>query len=1040
MALSRGGWVEMLKFIYLLVFLQSLPVLALPIGFGINQDDVVYHETTNPNFNVYHDARTPREGRMVLESLEKARPVLEKWFAATHPSPLTVIVSAETANASFANFVTDAIELQTLGQGYRDLYWHEYVHMMTYQQLRNFLGPAGTIVHLPWMPAWFLEGLAEALADSTGSSIRSGIERYHALHNAWPTYDKLHSLYTDQNFFERGYASAGAFVSWLLRKGYAKSQNFLPEFLERFYKYTLPYYYPLSFNPFSEFMPFDDALRDFFAKDGRQLYDEYKLEAGVYWLSQRQTSLLPAGNMNKEDEAKWVDSISIVRSSESYLLKRLENDDLIERRLRFDSKTGFYLGSDSTGNVFTKDLSPILSMVDKEFPVAIEVYPKLSNGLARNRLVLLKKDDAVFVKDSVLFEREGQIISVGQSEDKIYWSEERYEVSRICYIEKSRIRAGRLPVSVKDVNCPISVNLPQSLKIIGHEDEGRNPSLAPSRVWYSVVTQTIQGDHFELWQWLPTKNQATRLQYSGQAKPKALVKSLDSYWFLLSDRSNDVLEEVKVDGSCVSRLPLDDYVLAMSGFKEEASLLLTLFAGEHNTARKVKIADLERKPCQENSGHISPILQAMRQQGTLAEIVQLSSLWSDKKELAEGEAIDQDPIFIARTTALLKEAASNPSPNSKTDAKTNEAKLAPLGENLVEPTAVDEEAKWRGHPVLGIPWIGADDPRGYQLGIVSIPLMDRLQNETLTLSFLVGLESRYPNSELSLVSTRFRPTLSLSVYRRLLWDGQYQASADINDIQSSYTDEKGLRFGADISYFFQKLTLSLSGGFMLGYRDYYIGPTIEGRFIQPFAGVSFTGNLYKWAWLVAFNGNINPKGLNKNFDYNELGAQTQVARKLPFLSSSFSLSLSGSRTRGPLEKTPGLKQIYLPLKTFIPGSGGGYNQNSYALLGHGSLLSARIGDTKARSELEWHFPIIKDWDKISWIFYFNELRFSSFVNYGGTWYQWQDAKKHFLLAHGYSIDVLFENKGVHLNTGLGLGQVVPGSWLVFLKAGFDMFL
>ncbi len=1023
----------MLKFLYFLVTLQSLPVLALPLGFGIPQDDISYHETTNPNFNVYHDARTPREGRMILESLEKARPVLEKWFAATHPSPLTVVVSAETANASFANFITDAIELQTLGQGHRDLFWHEYVHMMTYQQLRNFLGPAGTIVHLPWMPAWFLEGLAEALADSTGSSIRSGIERYHALNNDWPTYEKLHSLYTDQNFFERGYASSGSFVSWLLRKGYTKSQNFLPEFLALFYKYTLPYYYPLSFNPFSEFMPFDDALRDYFAKDGRQLYDEYKLEATIYWISQRQTSLAPVGEVNSAVENKKINAIPATRGLETYLLKRMNNDELAEKRLRFEPGTGLFLGSDETGTVFAKGLNPILSLVDSEYPLAIDVVPKLHNGLARNRLVLLKKEASTFVKDHVLFEREGQIISVGQSFDKIYWSEEKYEVSRLCYIEKNRIKAGQFPISVKEINCPVSVNLPQSLKIIGHEDESLNATSVANKVWYSVVTQTIQGDHFELWEWLPGKNRATRLKYSGQAKPRALVKSLDTYWFLLSDRNNDVLEELKVDGSCVSRIPLDDYVLAMNGVKDEASLVVTFFAGEHYAVRKVKLAELNKKPCQENSGHISPLLQAMRQQGSLGEIIQQASLWYDaKKGEQEGDAGDQDSIFLAKTSALLKEAAANPN-------ATADTKLAPLGESLVEPLALDEEAKWRPHPVLGVPWIGADDPRGYQLGVVSIPLMDRLQNETLTVSFLVGLESHYPNSEITLMSTRYWPTLSLSAYRRQLWDGQYQASADTHDIKSSYTDEKGVRVSADLSYYFPKITLNLGGGLLLGHRDYYIGPTIVGRFIQPFAGVSLSGTLQKWSWLVAVNGNINPQGLNKNFDYNELGAQTQWSRPLPFLSSVVSLGLSGSRTRGPWAKTPGLKQIYLPLKTFIPGSSGGYNQNSFSLLGGGTLLSARIGDTKARSEMEWHFPLIKNWDKLSWIFYFNELRFSSFVNYGGTWYQWQNPNSHLLLAHGYSVDVLFENKGVRLNTGLGIGQVAPGPWLVFLKAGFDMF-
>ena len=53
--------------------------LALPIGFGRNQGDLSYKEIQTPNFFIYHDARTPHEGQLVLESLESARPKLEEW-------------------------------------------------------------------------------------------------------------------------------------------------------------------------------------------------------------------------------------------------------------------------------------------------------------------------------------------------------------------------------------------------------------------------------------------------------------------------------------------------------------------------------------------------------------------------------------------------------------------------------------------------------------------------------------------------------------------------------------------------------------------------------------------------------------------------------------------------------------------------------------------------------------------------------------------------------------------------------------------------
>ncbi|HYX37879.1 MAG TPA: hypothetical protein VE954_32650, partial [Oligoflexus sp.] len=173
---------------------------ALPIGFGRNQGDLNFKEIQSPNFFIYHDERTPHEGQLVLESLESARPRLEDWLKVQRTSPLKVIVSSTTSNPSFANFITDAVELQTLGRGGRDLVWHEYTHSTMYRHLDNIFGPAGSIIHLPWMPAWWIEGLAEALSVSNGSDQQYGIERYYALNGNWPSYDKLHALYDGSRF------------------------------------------------------------------------------------------------------------------------------------------------------------------------------------------------------------------------------------------------------------------------------------------------------------------------------------------------------------------------------------------------------------------------------------------------------------------------------------------------------------------------------------------------------------------------------------------------------------------------------------------------------------------------------------------------------------------------------------------------------------------------------------------------------------------------------------------------------------------------
>jgi outer membrane protein assembly factor BamA len=138
---------------------------------------------------------------------------------------------------------------------------------------------------------------------------------------------------------------------------------------------------------------------------------------------------------------------------------------------------------------------------------------------------------------------------------------------------------------------------------------------------------------------------------------------------------------------------------------------------------------------------------------------------------------------------------------------------------------------------------------------------------------------------------------------------------------------------------------------------------------------------------------------------------------------------------------PFLKEIYTPLKTFIPGSGGGINQNNYSITPTNGLLSSVAGDSQGRAKLNWTMPIIESIEKHRFIFYFDRLDFSAFYNYGGAWNQSVFPKSSTRLrsAHGYNLDLQFENKGVKLSAGLGVGQLVGRPFEVFAKFSFDNF-
>lgn len=970
---------------------------SLPLGFGFPQGDRVYHQTTNPNFLIYHDSKTPHEARMILDTLESARPVMNQWFLISRKSPMPVISSAMSENASFANFITGAMELQTLGQGQRDLFWHEYVHMMMFLHLENFMGHAGVIFHIPWMPAWFLEGLAEALSVSVSSERQSIVERKQAINNTWPTYNRLHSLYAENSIFETGYGTSGAFVAWLLRKGYAQEKDFLPVFLKLFYRYTLPHYYPVSATPISDFLPMDEVLKDAFGKNGRELYEDYKKEATAHWKAHRKHTFIEEASMKKKENI-FLGYPNLKSDRKAYLFQ--SNESQLEETDVYFEENGEVKERKATGNLYPRDTLGMSTHGD--YTLAVQTTRDFKNGLPHYRIVFLKQDDKTYSFDKVLLEREGRVYRVGESIDKIYWTEEVYEVSQICYVDKSDLQDRTFPLSSDLVHCPISATLPKSISYLGSDFQPGSTKSYTKNIWYAVHEQTIEGDRHEVWEWNFSK--ATQLHVSNDIHALSTAKTTNAQWILFAERTHRSLMKTDKNGECLGMLALDEDVSSISSLDDD--LIFTISLDKMYTLRRINAQKIPMQKCRPVTTHTSPLLVAMNSKVDLGTALEEASLWKKDTKNTDNKGVG------ALGSGASKSVVSE-----------------------------DQPAEWKPRPILALPWIGANDALGYQLGVISVPLMDHMQNETVYASLLYGMQSQYPNTEITVISSRFWPQLSLSAYRRQVWNGTFKLSND--DIVSSYIDEKGTRLAMYLTAYFPWMNVSLMGGLITAKRDPYIGPTTvasKGTLVEPFASLNFMGRVHKLSWLLGFDAFVAPASWNKHYDFNSLGVRMDVKQRLGLLDSTLGFNGEAARTRGDLFKTPFLKQAYFPIKTFVAGTGSKYTKNSYPFIGSGKLLRGELGDTKARAELNWTFPVIKDWDKLTWILYFYELRFSTFVNYGGAWYQSERPKDRMFVSHGHSLDMYFDNKGVQFNLGLGLGQSVPGPGQIYLNAGFDMML
>ena len=121
------------------------------------------------------------------------------------------------------------------------------------------------------------------------------------------------------------------------------------------------------------------------------------------------------------------------------------------------------------------------------------------------------------------------------------------------------------------------------------------------------------------------------------------------------------------------------------------------------------------------------------------------------------------------------------------------------------------DVHWRSRHIVSVPVLGVDVKNGTQIGFISLPLMDDMQNESLNLQFLYSPKT-YPATYLTFASTRFWPTLSLSAYRYQKWDGHWQDPENPKIRTASYADEKGILSFASWPLYWQNKTLTLGLG------------------------------------------------------------------------------------------------------------------------------------------------------------------------------------------------------------------------------------
>lgn len=1072
--------------------LMSLGTTAygLPQNFNTTQGAIPYAEITSPHFRVYFDARAPHEGRIISESLDGIRPLLAKWLQISRRPhhPLRVVSSPVTNHASFANFIYDAIELQTKNQNIRDLIWHEYVHSLTYEFYRNVLGPPGTIFHIMWMPAWFLEGLAEALSISVGSDYQAGVERWQALTNQWPTYARLHSLYLNYTWSTRGYATAGAFVGWILKNLYTAEDTSLSvaDLLRDFRTQTMPWHLLRHL-----FNPLDGTLKSRLHASGKQLYEHYKRGATAYW---QVASPYPLLASSPEPRHHFPFGALATEVQNGHLII----GNAIERvHLTFNPTT--HWGTQAQLLPLPKGAVGRSALRSQDFlSYILTLPPQYHDGLAKKNAIVVGQQRSNL---KVIWQGD-RVTKLFHTRQHLGWVVQGIASTAICTLEKSTVhtfiqqrRAERPRAHCKPLGRPHN-----RIHILGGHPDPNSTSGEILALWFGIESSALTGDSYAIKIWRAGREQIISKPWHPLAKPISAAFSGDDIWLLTSDRSRTYLSRVTLNKRCVETIHFSDYLLGAWGLGVDR-IALRLYEGHKSSFKLIIPSTLPKYPCPTPEPHSSPLLDGMRilthhhtqadpkrdapapspaplarqlkHVPTLEAVMMRTHTWRLKHYKESFYKLNHaatntpaaakqfgalDPIRLKPYVRRYAELSTQVLPH---DVRHRALLTAPTfgpvrpREDPLSTTALAAARPYthRWSSPVFFPWLGYHPIRGDQFGLISVPLIDDLQNHLIRGTVLFGLNSYFPDLNVSYYGTRYRFPISVNIFRNLLYNGWLYDPSQQQYI-THYLNEFGAQFQLHYSgRRHQRLTVQYILGWKTSHLEADHTPHITSTGIkhEPYISAGLRLALPQKFALSLRGAVMAPLGLyNSHFDYYKLRLRLGLSHKVYAFKRTTTLEVASSygHTRGDPDGAFHLKELYTPILTIITGSAStetALNRIRRPLLGNNRFLyRIYFGDTYIRNLASLSTPILQDIDKQISIFYLKQLTFNLFVNWGQTWWAqtWGEIKaqpfklNQSVLAYAGAVDLHLENKGVNFFVGIGLGELVGEGMLIYNQFGF----
>jgi hypothetical protein len=1029
-------------------------ILLQPTG---TQADVRWGRLENERFVIYFDSSQKPLATHALKAVERAYPDLALLLGTrlkTQPAPpeldpkdvlvsnfekIPVIVSSRSDGASFANLISQSLEIQSSETPPSSLFQHELSHRMMYEHMDLKVGPAGRTFMLAMLPSWWTEGLPEYLTESLGRLETSGYLRAMVLNNSFLSWDRLHALYkASGDVSVRGYALSGRFFKYFLEKTPTRNLRELHRGLT--YKQLIPPFFTGSYF----------LIHQLTGQWPGDLYESFKKDLSKSVLE----------DLEGMPRLKDVKGANLVFNSMGGSFAAL-GKTVVTPDFATDSRKGgleiYRFADDSKSKLLKSYLNPLIIQPNDR----IVLHPKEWKNGGFWTTSTAKADNRTQGHRVSYYNFKGTFDNLRDSNLQ----------GRIDFPigEDSQPPIVRRVVSTAPQTAAVLTTLNTESKVYMLNTQLRQHTLVGQ--WQAPHTIALVRPHHAHSESESTlcahvivnaDDEKTSLERLCHGQPAqviipegkhyirdAIMLSPDTFLLLTGwHDAQAIVKWSKGESELIAGLP--DWITSFEPSDQRDTLFLRSYTGGNMELWRVPLAALK-------SSHDTWIATRPKE-----------SKWQTLPKY-----IPYEPPF-ARYAAEIRKTANQgqtPTPMEPAKEQVNNPTVDPVSTDHAVIPAPYRYRHWMTYPNFLPPFLAGT----WTFGFFSRPLVDEMERFYAQIFGTYYAESEIDVSdrlalEVNLVGNRLFDGWKGNVYMRPRFNGL--TNCRFQGDPKTYVCQLYLReYGADV-LFNRKLT-ALDGLSDVHGRVFSISPSSRGTVLgSPVLGaqsalLGSVGTALSFdTWnKVLFDKPVSdlskrPVGLGGSI---RLSADTTHSLNTPKAGNgktvapvsfqNYSVELTNSAAyrdhaltlRNNYSSTGGgaplnAREFFRPFKTYIIGANDGLQDISTSFAGNGLLDYNLMGRAQYRNSLSYSFPLINNLDTRLAIAYLEKLDGELVLSRGGTSYDFDLEKTNSITTVTGSMRLKIDVKGYQLNPSILYGRAIDKPlWQLFMQIKFDQF-